>query len=152
MTPQTSQRLLEVRQWALQLMAHYGLHNWSFAFNRRKRALGFCHFDTQLIELSIYFVEHNGPELLRDTLLHEIAHALVGAGHGHDLVWKRKCLEIGARPMRCCGHAEMPRGRWQAECGSCGYRYHRHRRPKRLQGWYCRVCGLEKGPLVWRCA
>lgn len=151
MIPRLSQACLAARQLALQLLATHGLHDWSFAFNRRKRAMGFCRYDIRTIELSIYFVERNGHDLIRDTLLHEIAHALVGPDHGHDAVWKRQCLAIGAKPVRC-SHADMPAGRWHAQCGCCGSRYHRHRKPKRLQGWYCRSCGLEKGPLVWRCA
>jgi len=44
--------------------------------------------------------EERSDELVRDTLLHEIAHALVGTAHGHDEVWKAKCLEIGAINLR----------------------------------------------------
>jgi predicted SprT family Zn-dependent metalloprotease len=141
--------ILDARRLALALLAEHGLHDWSFAFNRRKRALGYCRYDTRTIELSVHFVQRNGPEAIRETLLHEIAHALVGPDHGHDAVWKRKCLEIGARPVRC-GHADMPDGRWQAECGSCGQRFHRYRKPKRLKGWFCCRCGQERGNLVWK--
>lgn len=31
------------------------------------------------------------------TTLHELAHALVGPGHGHDKVWKEACLKLGLR-------------------------------------------------------
>jgi predicted SprT family Zn-dependent metalloprotease len=142
-------RRAAVRQSALELMARHGLRDWTFAFNRRKRALGLCHYETRTIELSIYLVDKNGPEEIWDTLLHEIAHALVGPGHGHDAVWKKKCLEIGAKPLRC-GQADMPSGRWQARCESCGTHFSRHRKPKRLQGWFCRTCGPERGQLRWR--
>jgi hypothetical protein len=43
----------------------------------------------------------------------------------------------------------MPSGPWQARCGCCGTLHHRFRRPKRLIGWYCRRCGVERGSLVW---
>jgi predicted SprT family Zn-dependent metalloprotease len=135
---------------ALQLMAEHGLHDWRFAFNHRKQAMGLCVYHRKAIELSIYFVERNNPlEAIRDTILHEIAHALVGPGHGHDKVWKRKCIEIGARPKRC-GEADMPEGRWNAGCGSCGKRFHRHRKPQRARGWYCRTCGPVEGKLAWK--
>ena len=62
---------------------------WSFEFNRRKRSLGLCFHHRKAVELSLHLVEHNGPEEVLDTLLHEIAHALVGPRHGHDAVWKR---------------------------------------------------------------
>jgi predicted SprT family Zn-dependent metalloprotease len=130
------------------LLAAHGLHAWYFAFNRRKQVMGLCVYDRRTIELSAHFVERNTLEEIRDTILHEIAHALVGPGHGHDAVWKRKCLEIGARPVRC-GQADMPEGRWQAQCGRCGKNFHRHRKPRRMRGWFCRGCGPERGRLVW---
>lgn len=129
-------------------MDQHGLHDWSFAYNRRKRAMGLCVYRRRAIELSIYFVQRNGDGEVVDTILHEIAHALVGPGHGHDAVWKRKCVEIGAEPLRC-GQADMPGGRWQARCGGCGRSFHRHRKPTRTHGWFCRACGPERGRLVW---
>jgi predicted SprT family Zn-dependent metalloprotease len=139
----------QVRQFAQQLLARHDLHDWSFAFNRRKRSMGMCFYECCTIELSLYFIERNSLEEIRETLLHEIAHALVGPGHGHDAVWKRKCQEIGARPIRC-GHANMPEGRWQARCGNCQQRFDRHRKPKWLQGWFCLRCGEELGKLIWK--
>ena len=62
--------------------------------------------------LGWYRADLSSLDQVRDTILHEIAHALVGPGHGHDAVWKRKCREVGARPERC-GQADMPEGRWR---------------------------------------
>jgi len=144
LTPRAS----EARQLALELMARHGLHDWRFAFNRRKQALGLCVFHRRTIELSSWYVERNPLAEIQDTILHEIAHALVGPGHGHDAVWKRQCLLIGARPLRC-GNADMPPGRWHGRCPQCAKVYHRHRRPKRLRGWHCRDCGPLQGQLAW---
>jgi predicted SprT family Zn-dependent metalloprotease len=100
--------------------------------------------------LSAHFAERNGDDEVRDTILHEIAHALVGPGHGHDGVWKAKCREIGARPEACYGAGvEMPRGRWRACCPGCERVFDRHRRPKRADGWFCRGCGPTAGKLLW---
>jgi predicted SprT family Zn-dependent metalloprotease len=130
------------------LLDAHGLRDWSFGFNRRRRSLGLCIYHRQTIELSVHFIERNGPDAILDTLLHEIAHALVGPGHGHDAAWKEMCLRVGARPV-ACRRAEMPAGRWQATCGGCGKLIHRYRRPKRLRGWYCVACGEERGQLAW---
>jgi predicted SprT family Zn-dependent metalloprotease len=144
-----SARRAAVRQVALELMSRHGLAGWSFAFNRRKRSMGLCRYGEKVIELSIHLVDRNGPEEILDTILHEIAHALVGRRHGHDAVWKAKCIEIGAQPQRC-GQADMPEGRWRATCRSCGQVFSRHRKPRRLNGWFCRLCGQERGQLSWR--
>jgi predicted SprT family Zn-dependent metalloprotease len=143
-------RLFQVRRWAEQVIRSFGLSGWTFRFNRRKRSLGICSYDRKVIELSMHFVDRNDATAIRDTLLHEIAHALVGPGHGHDAVWKRKCVEIGALPQRCCRTALMPAGRWQASCGTCGTVFHRHRKPKRMAGWHCVHCGRDRGKLTWR--
>ena len=143
------QRRADARRLALDLMARHGLDGWTFEFNWRKRTVGLCRYTTKTIELSVYLVERNGPDEILDTLLHEIAHALVGPGHGHDAVWKRKCVELGAVP-RACGDAAMPEGCWKAECAVCGARFDRHRKPKRLRGWFCRRCGPQRGGLVWK--
>lgn len=148
-TSPSDARMDAVQKTALELMARHGLQGWSFRFNRRKRAMGMCFYQQRRLELSVYLVQRNGPEEILDTLLHEIAHALVGLGHAHDAVWQQKCFEIGAQPIRC-GQASMPEGRWKSRCGSCSRDYHRHRKPKRMKGWFCRFCGPECGGLVWR--
>src|SRR5262249_23001253 len=142
-------RAAQARAMALELMAEHGLRGWTFAFNRRKEATGLCDYQRRTIELSIYFVERNPPAEIRDTVLDGVAHALVGAGHGHDGVWKRKCRAIGAGRERT-GEADRPPGRWQARCHGCGKEFHRHRRPQRLRGWFCRSCGPRDGSLTWR--
>lgn len=142
-------RLAAVRTVALELMTRHGLHDWTFAFNHAKRAMGMCRYGTRTIELSVHLVGRNGAQEVIDTILHEIAHALVGPSHNHDDVWKRKCLEIGATPARC-GQADMPPGQWQARCGMCGILYSRHRRPKQRHGWFCKSCGPEHGQLTWQ--
>ena len=144
------QRYADVCRLARDLFALHRLHGWAFTFNRGKRTMGWCLYGSRTIELSVHFVERNDMVLIRDTLLHEIAHALVGPGHGHDAVWKRKCVEIGARPERVSHEVNMPEGRWQARCGQCGLLHHRHRRPKQMKGWYCGHCGNERGQLVWQ--
>jgi predicted SprT family Zn-dependent metalloprotease len=146
----TSDRAKEAEKLALQLIAQHGLKDWKFAFNRRKQSMGLCVYSRKTIELSIHFVERDNPwEEIRDTILHEIAHALVGPSHGHDKVWKRKCVQIGARP-KACGEADMPEGKWNARCSGCGKAFHRHRKPMKEKGWFCRDCGPEQGRLAWR--
>jgi predicted SprT family Zn-dependent metalloprotease len=149
MTREASDRCFQSRELALHLLRDHGLRDWSFAFNRSKRQMGCCRYGPKVIELSRHFVERNDLDLVRDTLLHEIAHALVGLGHGHDAVWKAMCLRVGAKPERLSNEPDMPKGRWQATCAGCGMRHHKHRRPKRMKGWFCCRCGPTQGALAW---
>jgi predicted SprT family Zn-dependent metalloprotease len=36
---------------------------------------------------------------VRDTILHEIAHVLVGPGHGHGAAWQAVAKSVGAKPQ-----------------------------------------------------
>lgn len=42
----------------------------------------------------------DNSEDIKDTVLHEIAHAIVGGRHHHDNVWKACCNKIGCRAER----------------------------------------------------
>jgi predicted SprT family Zn-dependent metalloprotease len=138
--------------WVLQtvreLLDKHGLPHWTVGFNNRKTMLGRCLFHRKLIELSRPYVDHNDEESIRDTILHEIAHALVGPEHGHNPVWMSKALEIGATPTRCCKDSKIP-GRWQARCCNCGRTHHKHRAPKRGRSYHCK-CSEAAPALTWK--
>lgn len=136
---------------ALELMSQHGVGDWSFAWNRRKRSLGLCRYRTRRIELSYHFVYANEDAQVRETILHEIAHALAGEKAGHGPLWKTMCLRVGCKPERCDqGEAVMPRGRWTARCAACGKEYSRHRRPARQARYWCRKCGPEHGNVTFK--
>jgi predicted SprT family Zn-dependent metalloprotease len=142
--------LPEAKQIAESVMRKHGLSDWVFKFNRNKRRLGVCKQDDKRIELSEHYVLRNDRQHVTDTILHEVAHAIVGTEHGHDDVWKNMCTKIGATPSSCSNTARMPDGYWQARCPGCYTVFTRHRRPRRLRGRYCVACGPDKGSLVFR--
>jgi len=140
----------QARQLALDLMQQYRLAHWTFGWNRRKRSLGLCRYAERRIELSFYFVQANGEEPVRETILHEVAHALAGEKAGHGPRWKAMCAVVGCKPERCDnGSAVMPRGGWAGQCPSCGKQYSRHRKPQKHARYWCRACGPATGPVVF---
>lgn len=147
-------KLARAKELALEKMTMWSLtqKGWVFRFNNRKRGMGLCVFPKiqqgreGRIELSRHLVERNDEAEVLDTILHEIAHALAGHKAGHGPVWRSWCGIVGANPQRC-GNADMPAGKWQATCPGCSKVYHRHRKPKYVTGYYCRLCGKERGQL-----
>ncbi len=139
----------EATTLARNLLDDYGLPGWAVKLNRNKRQLGVCKEHIKRIELSEHYVTRNSRELIIDTILHEIAHALVGVHHGHDAVWKEMCLKLGCTPKSCDKTVDMPAGDWRADCPSCHKVFTRHRKPKSLRGFYCTKCGPVNGALVY---
>lgn len=90
-----------VARLARELMVKHQLSQWSFQFDNGTKRGGCCNYATQLVSLSHEFAKRVSDDEIRDTLLHEIAHALVGKEHGHDEVWRAKALQIGCSARRC---------------------------------------------------
>lgn len=130
--------LYEAKKLALSLMTEHGLMGWRFEFNNRKQAYGLCSYRRRKIELSKHLTAVVDEDAVRNTILHEIAHALVGSGHGHDYVWQRKALEIGCDGNRTNNHthSEVITAKYMATCSRCGKVITAHRKPKR--GHWCR--------------
>jgi len=130
-------------------MQEHGLAQagWTFRFNHARQTLGVCRFSERRIELSKHFVIANPEAQVRDTVLHEIAHALAGPRAGHGSKWKAVCQRIGALPERVDRQACMPKGKYRAVCPACGWEYHRHRKPAHGGNYYCRACGPVEGAL-----
>jgi predicted SprT family Zn-dependent metalloprotease len=143
---------------AFDSMEKHGLieQGWRFHFSRAKTILGQCFHCMKRIYLSKAYVEANAEADIRNTILHEIAHALVGPDHNHDMTWKLKAIEVGARPEVCGrSHIEMPKGKYVGVCVGCGYEEHRHRKPKYIntEGMYshieCKRMG-KPSKIEWR--
>lgn len=123
---------------ARDLMARHGLRGWTFAWDRAVRRAGATHFGDRRITLSRQLTALHDEAGVRDTVLHEIAHALVGPRHGHDAVWRRRALAIGASGRRCLdADAPTVEGRWRGVCPA-GHETTRHRAPTRVVS--CRAC------------
>ena len=135
-------RLVLTRQWWEELSAKNGVNGWSFGFDRAKTRLGITHFATKRVALSEHFVAapHTTDALVRNTLLHEIAHVLVGTEHGHDDVWVAKAKEIGCDGIRVSkiGAFAAHRWTWRCEKGCTVSLCHQRRNLRKT--FVCRKC------------
>ena len=124
---------------------HLGDKGWCFRWDTAVRRFGACHHNFKMITLSKALVELNDWEQVKDTTLHEIAHALAGKGAGHNYLWKYWCREIGARPERCYPYTVVqPKAKWQATCTNCGRVVNRCRKPN---GIACGACWRKEHKL-----
>lgn len=99
--PPSQWNILAIEKYAALCFAAIGLHDWRFGWDRAVRRLGCCHYRKRCITLSLHFVtyyaERNG-ELIRRTLLHELAHALAfvhAHENGHGATWRYFCSLLG---------------------------------------------------------
>ena len=88
--------LNDARSLANRLLNEHGLSakGWRFDFDNARR-LGLCTYSTKTISISRHMAAAASIEDVEQTLLHEVAHALVGSGAGHGPLWKAKAASIG---------------------------------------------------------
>jgi predicted SprT family Zn-dependent metalloprotease len=125
----------DVRRMAEQLMMEHGVSGWSFSYDNAKRRFGACHYRKQAITLSRDLTEANinKPDVIRDVILHEIAHALTPGAH-HGPRWQAMAARIGARPERCYSSDDVTpvAAPYVGTCPACGNRITAHRAPRRI--------------------
>lgn len=129
----------KAKDMAHDLMHQHGLEHWYFKFDGAKKRFGVCNYRTKTISLSRILTEMNDVKHVKDTILHEIAHALVGPIAGHGPVWKMKAKEIGASPTRCAhDDVKVPEAKYIMECKTCKKQISFYKRPKNKRA--CKQC------------
>lgn len=105
--------------------------SWTFAFDNAKRRAGACDFRRKRITVSRYLSARYDDETNRQTLLHEIAHALAGPTAGHGPRWKSVAHSIGYRGgVTHDGETATELAPWVGTCPA-GHTVYRHRRSNR---------------------
>ena len=149
--PERECTLAEVEALAHELLARHVVESgldadWSFGFDLATSRGGVCRPAEKRVGLSVSYCHRATRAEIADTLLHEIAHAIVGVRHQHDAVWQAKAREIGCTAERCHDVNHTP-ARWVGACG-CGKRWLRQRLSRHLRrGARCARCD---GEITWR--
>src|SRR5262245_412974 len=123
---------------ACRLLRRHGLSPpWTFAFDRAIYRFGSCNRRKRQITLSRKLTLLNDELQVKDTILHEIAHALAPVGAGHGKKWKSIARSLGCSDQRCFGSEVVtPKPRYTGICPTCATKITRHRR-KRLSCGRC---------------
>ena len=118
---------------------------WRFSFDRAKRRAGSCRFSKKEITLAKAYAEKECLKEINNTILHEIAHALVGPKYGHNEIWKQKALEIGCDAERC-HYVVFSKPKYKLTCGNNCFVVARYRVNQNFLK--SRICSKCKGSLL----
>lgn len=131
---------------ARETMAKHGLTGWTYSLDNAVRRSGVCYHQKRRISMSRKVLEGMDMVQFMNTLTHEIAHALVGPGHGHDGVWRTKHYELGGngyRQSRVDTSHIVPK--WLGTCPN-GHTISRHRLTARSRNGSCPTCSPVFNP------
>ena len=114
------------------LVEDHSINGWTVIFDRCKRRFGYCQYDKKIISLSEILILINTVERVRNTILHEIAHVIVGRGFGHGTTWSRLASKLGCPTRRnySCNNTNIPKGLYSLICDACGKTTQWYRRPE----------------------
>lgn len=138
--------LQDAEHLAGDLLREFSLDEWRIVLDKAKRRFGQCKHSTKTISISSHLVNLNSWAQVEKTVRHEIAHALT-PGHNHDYTWQRKCLEVGAEPVRCYDQRSdgdsinKVSGKYVYECPSCNNQFRAHKRWRKIK--HCTPCSKK---------
>lgn len=152
--------LANVQRVTRALMDHYGLESVKLEWSSSRRRIGttysYHNQPAYKISLSRPLFAHMTPEERMNTITHEIAHAIVGCGHGHDYVWELKHRELGGDGKRCStlelsADVEAKIYKWTGRCPN-GHTQSRAARSEKMFRTSCAKCSPYFNPeykFVW---
>jgi predicted SprT family Zn-dependent metalloprotease len=145
----TPMNLIDANTAAHQLVSHHlAGQGWRIGWNTNKSRMGVCKYATKTLEFSSILMKEVSNEEAINTILHEIAHALMGPGHDHSAAWAAQHRAIGGNGKRCWNNPELIAkvAKWVMTCQNCGTKAYRNRLAK---GYiYHPSCGRVKGQMT----
>jgi SprT-like family len=118
----------------------FKLEGWNLKKDHAKTRLGQTNFTRKHISISSYFLRGSSCDhkAIRNTVLHEISHALVGMKNGHNKIWKEMAISIG-----CDGKVyqkmDAPPPNYLLHCSNKCFQKEYYRKPKN-EGKICSNC------------
>jgi predicted SprT family Zn-dependent metalloprotease len=129
-----------------ELQKKWELDDWQLVINSRyTSSLGRCVWKPRKQLHIAKWVVDSDLEEAKETLRHEIAHALAGEKAKHGAVWRRWARIVGARPKACAtatisnmSPSRQTPPKWRITCPDCKQWYLRRRRTYRT--YYHSIC------------
>lgn len=148
-TPNKLALMGSIQRETQNLLQAHGLKGWKVLFERSLHRAGSCRYGRKEIVYSVYFMETSSPEERRNTITHEVAHAIAGSHAGHGERWAQVHRELGGTahekglmPQALATHEYFL---WVGTCSNCSYRTGLEEAPDGV--WICRACDVSKPPL-----
>ena len=126
--------IIDVQQLATSLMKKHELTGWKFQLDNGVVRFGYCNQSNRVISISKHLAQLNSEERVKDTILHEIAHAIAGHRAGHGRTWQSIAINIGCNGERLYKSSEVkqPPKKWLGTCDTCKTTIYQHRTTKNL--------------------
>ncbi len=133
MNSDSSNATWDLLAYARQVLRQEQLHDWHVKWDQAKRRAGACHYQNKTLSFSQYLFATLPMQTMKEVVLHEVAHALAGPGHGHNQVWKAHAIRLGAPPeARLPSTVPQPPAPWVGTCQYCGNQRKLYSSPRRV--------------------
>ena len=136
-------RFARAQAMTLEELRRQGLEDWTV---RPCRALGYAgitYGSRREIHLSVPHLDAMDENEVRNTVLHEVAHALAGDAEGHGPRWRKIALALGSDGEEVYDLREevaeqvLASSRYHATCEHCGATHYRARRTRSMGNLAC---------------
>ena len=131
-------------------MSWHGLdaQGWTFKWDSARGRNGQTNYSKRTISMSKILTPERDEQWVRMTIIHEIAHALVGPGHGHGAIWRRKFIELGGDGNRCSSDrvAAETIAKYKVMCAEGSVLGYANRKTRRLA---MALCKCHRKPIVF---
>lgn len=101
--------------YAQSLLTEVGLSRWSVEISRGRRTIGLCSYADRTIYLSKHHIDNDSYDDVKDTVIHEVAHALNPAD-GHGSKWKNTAISLGGSGEQYHAHGKSYPSKWSTMC------------------------------------
>lgn len=91
--------------YAFRMLRRYGLHNWNFVIKDygNETWLGLCEYCSNTISINSQVAKHGTFRTVKNIILHEIAHAVLGPGFEHGTIFHDTAVSMGCEfPFATC--------------------------------------------------